>query len=1273
MYLPPGRKRFARGEEGRERERKHFFFFSLAHPTPHLLAMASRETPASLRAFFSNPLLYRNICILAHVDHGKTTLTDCLLSSNHIVSAKQAGQVRYMDSTEEEQARGITMKSSAIALVHTDEPYRELRATAASPPTPVRYLINLIDSPGHVDFSMDVVTAARLCDGAIVVVDAVEGVCIQTHAVLRSAWQEGVRPLLLINKLDRLVCELKLTPLEAYVHINRIIEGVNVIMNSLFRAEAMGAAAAAVAPPPPPSAQQAQEAQEREISDGSPLTISTDTWAFAVDEAAERALFFDPSKGNVLFASAVDGWAFTVDDFARMHSARLGLSVPLLRRALWGPWYYKAKAKQVVTGTAAADAAKGRCMAVSMMLENVWAVYGALLVTPCEERAGKIFAALGMGDKLPARELAASREARSRLQTVMRAWLPLHHAVLSTVCRVLPSPREAQAKRVDKLWPVETLAAAAAAAEGGGLAPLTPDITLAQRLARVRADIAACASGDDAECVVFVSKMFAVPTAALPPPPRSEGEGQGCSGSSGSSGSSDEPPSVPSASALWGLGSDSALGELLDSKPWAVAAGDGGGGSGLQETFVAFARVFSGVLRPHSPVFVLGPKYSPADPALASKHCLAARVGACYLMMGRELLPLLEARAGQVVGLGGLGGKVLKSATLATSPACASLSTMTFQTTPLVRVALSPVRTADLALLEAGLALLDAADPCVEVTVTDAGELQLASLGELHLQRCITDLETRFARCAIHVSPPILEFQETLIAGAALSAVPPPRVPQQEGGADWQGQDTAAAAAPPPPFSSGGDGSSAGGAGAAAAGDSSGGMAAASNPLLFSSALLSPGGEGSGSPAYPISWTPALLTTSDAYLHVPSGAVYVTTSDKACTLRFRVLPHPPPLTALLSRADCVGAIREVTAERSAEVLAWQAPALSAAAAAFTASFEGLLAAAGAPWSELASGACVCALGPKRVGPNVLFAAPSVFQGLGAALWGGQASCGGAAGAPESAPAAPAAALLALRAALTYGFTMSMSSGPLAGEPMRGIGVILEEVALHGSPPRAPSSGLVIQAARDAVATGLAAGSLRLVEAVYLCELRCSGGLGGGGEALGKCYGVLAKRRGRVVAEDLMEGTDTWLISAHLPVVEIYGFADELRKRTSGAATSPQLLFSHWEVIDADPFFTPTSEAEREEMGDMVHKGQVRVATSVPPPFFVCDLRAMGLAVFTNLMHPPPPPLPPQQKHCRVAILRGGLLTVCGREKASPSLKSSCMTRRSSAIEKSESY
>jgi len=130
------------------------------------------------------------------VDHGKTTLSDHLIASNGLIHPRLAGELRYMDSKEDEQARGITMKSSCISLLHMEKP-QGLQASHSAPSKEdmisLGYLFNLIDSPGHVDFCSEVSTAVRLSDGAFVLVNAVEGVCIQTHAVLRQAWEEKVR------------------------------------------------------------------------------------------------------------------------------------------------------------------------------------------------------------------------------------------------------------------------------------------------------------------------------------------------------------------------------------------------------------------------------------------------------------------------------------------------------------------------------------------------------------------------------------------------------------------------------------------------------------------------------------------------------------------------------------------------------------------------------------------------------------------------------------------------------------------------------------------------------------------------------------------------------------------------------------------------------------------------------------------------------------------------------------------------------------------------
>ena len=163
-------------------------------------------THSTLVSLQSQTSLIRNVCVLAHVDHGKTTLSDHLIASNGLIHPRLAGELRYMDSNEDEQARGITMKSSCISLMHRVGQGGE----GANTTTNTGYLFNLIDSPGHIDFCSEVSTAARLSDGAFVLVDAVEGVCIQTHAVLRQAWEEKVAMCLVVNKLDRLIGEMGL-------------------------------------------------------------------------------------------------------------------------------------------------------------------------------------------------------------------------------------------------------------------------------------------------------------------------------------------------------------------------------------------------------------------------------------------------------------------------------------------------------------------------------------------------------------------------------------------------------------------------------------------------------------------------------------------------------------------------------------------------------------------------------------------------------------------------------------------------------------------------------------------------------------------------------------------------------------------------------------------------------------------------------------------------------------------------------------------------------
>jgi elongation factor 2 len=167
----------------------------------------------NILALMSKKDSIRNLGILAHIDHGKTTLTDSLLSGTGLLSPSVAGSARVLDYLEEEQKRGITLKTANISLL-----YKAAKGA---------FIINLVDTPGHVDFTGKVTRALRTIDGAVVVVDAVEEVMAQTELVLRQALEERVRPVLFVNKIDRLITELKLTETEIQKKFTHIISLFN--------------------------------------------------------------------------------------------------------------------------------------------------------------------------------------------------------------------------------------------------------------------------------------------------------------------------------------------------------------------------------------------------------------------------------------------------------------------------------------------------------------------------------------------------------------------------------------------------------------------------------------------------------------------------------------------------------------------------------------------------------------------------------------------------------------------------------------------------------------------------------------------------------------------------------------------------------------------------------------------------------------------------------------------------------------------------------------
>ena len=202
----------------------------------------------------------RNFGVIAHVDHGKTTMSDSLLAHSGIIAPSAAGSALAMDFDKEEQERGITIYQANITL-HFTQKDKE-------------YVINMIDTPGHVDFSGRVIRSLRAIDGAVVVCDAVEGIMTQTETVTRMALDERVKPVLFINKVDRLIKELRLTPDKMQETLADVVSNFNQLLDTYAEPEYKDKWKVSI--------------QEASVTFGS----AKDRWAINVDVMKEKGITF---------------------------------------------------------------------------------------------------------------------------------------------------------------------------------------------------------------------------------------------------------------------------------------------------------------------------------------------------------------------------------------------------------------------------------------------------------------------------------------------------------------------------------------------------------------------------------------------------------------------------------------------------------------------------------------------------------------------------------------------------------------------------------------------------------------------------------------------------------------------------------------------------------------------------------------------------------------------------------------------------------------------
>ena len=316
--------------------------FSVLEETPPELTVSPAFTQSMLRA----PQLTRNIAVVGHLHHGKTLFMDILVGQTLKEPFDPTKEVRYTDSRKDEQERGLSVKATPVSLV-----------LASS--TGKSFCLNIVDCPGHPSFSDEASAGMRAADGVVLVVDALEGVMMNTEKLVEMAMRERLPISLVINKVDRLILELKLPPNDAYYKLVHTIEEVNALIRRFWT----GSSAA------------------------SHDSISGN------DSSLARPPRVSPERGNVCFASAVHGFCFSLTSFAKIYTdyhytesrgieQRKALSAKDLAKRLWGDSWLDPETRTFKKSQPQPDSQTGRPVArtfVSFILEPLYKIYSSAL------------------------------------------------------------------------------------------------------------------------------------------------------------------------------------------------------------------------------------------------------------------------------------------------------------------------------------------------------------------------------------------------------------------------------------------------------------------------------------------------------------------------------------------------------------------------------------------------------------------------------------------------------------------------------------------------------------------------------------------------------------------------------------------------------------------------------------------------------------------------------------------------------------------------------
>lgn len=617
----------------------------------------------------NNTINIRNISVIAHVDHGKTSLVDSLISYNNIINPRLAGQIRYMDSLPDEQERCITMKASSISICYNSEKTNE------------NYYINIIDSPGHVDFSSEICTALKVCEGGLLVIDVIEGICSQTISVLRQAFKEKVKLILIFNKIDRLITEIKLNSYEAYNYLNMLLEKVNSIISGLIDIEL-------------------NTIKEKFLLYKTNLNSDEiEKRLNRIIEKLEDELYFNPSKGNVVFACAIDSWAFSIDSFAFIYSRKFNISEEILKEKLWGENYLNYK---TLCFSNEPFSSKGKPLFVELILDSVYKLYTIIIEQKDKEKVIKISEQFGIS--LPSSDISyILKDPKQVLRSFMRQWLPIPNVIFQAVIENLPSPIEGFYNKIDKFFDDTE--------ENNQLIEKIYN-TNKTGLRKINQETL-----NNISSFGLILKMINVAVKNI-------------------------PNSIEVVKYIQNRMNEEDINNELS----------------LNYISLPFARCFSGTIFPGKEYYLIGPKHNPKENKLDINK---VRFDKLYSFMGDNLEVADFIPAGCIFSVWGLGEFIFKNAVICEVDYF-PLINYGFNFNSILKVSISTEQTKNMTKMIKGLKMLNKSDPAIEYYVSETGQHILETSGEVHLERAIKDLEERLCNFKLIVSPQIIDFREGL-------------------------------------------------------------------------------------------------------------------------------------------------------------------------------------------------------------------------------------------------------------------------------------------------------------------------------------------------------------------------------------------------------------------------------------------------------------------------------------------------------------------------------